>query len=200
MSWLTFFSNAIAALAWPTASFAIVLLLRKPLRSLLPLVQRLKYKELEVEFGRRVEEVRADVVRELPRSAQLEMQPSLVEGPFAALAALSPRSAVLEAWREVELAALEAARRLGGHELGEQTLTYRAIKFLERQERLDSSVISLLRDLRDLRNQAAHAPEFVLSKESALEYVKSTHVVASYLRGLAGIAEIELPSSASGNR
>ena len=66
MDWLAFVASVIGSLAWPSVLLIIFMLLRKPLYGLLPLLQKLKYKEIEVEFTRRVEEVSAEVVQELP--------------------------------------------------------------------------------------------------------------------------------------
>ena len=184
MDWLTFLSSLTGSLAWPATAITVVLILRKPLRGLLPLVQKLSYKGLELEFGERVKEVRAQVARELPEAAGPAQRQSRDERALGALAAVSPRAAVLEAWREVELAALGAAQRLADEGFGPvpQTLTQQALAFLERS--LDGTAVRLLRSLRALRNQAAHAPDFALSTDSALEYAASADAVARYLEGI----------------
>src|SRR5579859_300435 len=181
MDCLTFIASIIKSLAWPLAVIVIVLVLRKPLGSLLPLLQRLKYKDLELDFGKRVEEVSDEVARELPGETTSPL-PASDSSAIARLAEVSPRSAVLEAWREVEIAAIDAARKVGGEAFRTKTLTYQAIRFLEQNESLERNVISLLRDLRGLRNEAAHAPDFALSKESAQEYASSAAAVARHLR------------------
>ena len=184
VDWLTFIATVITSLAWPSAAVLLVLVLREPIKALLPLLQRIKYKELEVEFGKRVEEVREEVARGLPGETILT-SPADESSAFAHLAEVSPRSAVLEAWRKVELAALEAVEAIGGEPLRKKTLTFQAIRLLEQKEPLDRSVISLLRDLRGLRNEAAHAPNFALARESALEYAASASAVARYLKKVA---------------
>ncbi len=55
MDWLTFLATIIQAVAWPVTIVAIAYLLRKELRALIPLLTKLKYKDIELEFGRRVE-------------------------------------------------------------------------------------------------------------------------------------------------
>lgn len=184
MDWLSFIASVVGSLAWPGTVIVLVLILRKPIGALLPLLQRLRYKELELEFGRRVEEVKEQLAQELP--SETVLVPAGEEaGPIARLAEISPRSAVLEAWRDVELAALEAAQKIGGESFRHKTLTFQALRILEHSESLDRNVIGLLRDLRGLRNEAAHAPDFALTKESALEYAASASTVARYLRNVA---------------
>jgi hypothetical protein len=181
MDILTFLSNIINSLAWPLTLVIAILLLRKPLRELFPFIQKLKYKEIEIEFGRQVKEVRKELAEKLaPMEGKLEL--TITEDKeVVRLAEISPRYAVMEAWRRVELAALDAARKLGGDAFRNKTFTFKAIGFLERQEKLDRSIISTLRDLRGLRNQAAHAPEFALTKESAIDYSMAADSVIKYL-------------------
>ena len=188
MDWLAFVASVIGSLAWPSVLLIIFMLLRKPLYGLLPLLQKLKYKEIEVEFTRRVEEVSAEVVQELPAPVPPVPLGGDDSESVARLAEISPRAAVLESWRSVEAAALEAARRLGGDKFRDKTLTFHAIRFLEQHPSLDRGVIGLLRELRALRNDAAHAPDFALSKASALEYGVSCNRVVAYLRQLASNA------------
>jgi len=184
VDWLSFIASIAGSVAWPGSVIGLVLILRRPIKDLLPLLQRLKYKEFEIEFGRRVEEVKEELAHELPPETVLAPTGEQA-GALARLAEVSPRSAVLEAWRDVEVAALEAAQKLGGEAFRNRTLTFQAIRLLERSEALDRNVIGLLRDLRGLRNQAAHAPDFALTKESALEYAASASTVARYLRQVA---------------
>lgn len=184
MDWLTFIAAAIGSLAWPSAVVLLVLVLRKPIKELLPLLRRFKYKEFELEFGKRVEEVREEVARELP-SETTKALPTDEYSALVRLAEVSPRSVVLEAWRIVEVAALKAARAIGGESFRNKTLTFQATHLLERTDSLNRHVISLLRDLRGLRNEAVHVPDFAFSKESALEYAASASAVALYLRNVA---------------
>src|SRR5271157_6230693 len=112
MDWLNFLTNIVASLAWPCTIIIIIFLMRKPIRDLLPLLQRLKYKEFELEFGKRVEEVKEEIETALPGEAQ-RILPSQEVEPLVKLAEISPSAAVLESWRSVEHAAIEAAQRLG---------------------------------------------------------------------------------------
>jgi hypothetical protein len=185
VSVLQFIASIVNSLAWPLVVLGSVVILRGPLRALLPLLQRLKYKDLELDFGQQVRELNAEVAAELPAPGAAALPPIGGDPVIARLAETSPRAAVLEAWRAVEAAALLAARRLGGEVFRDKAFTLHAIRFLEGLDGLDSAIVSLLRDLRGLRNQAAHAPEFALSPGSALEYAAAADRVASYLRGVA---------------
>jgi hypothetical protein len=58
---LTFTSELVKSLAWPAATVGIVLLLRKPMGKLLVLLKKLKYGDLEAEFGELVQQAAKEV-------------------------------------------------------------------------------------------------------------------------------------------
>jgi hypothetical protein len=183
MEWKEFAARVIDSLAWPTCVLALVLLLRQPIHGLVPLLQRLKYKDFEMEFGRRVEEIKDEVASELPTEPS-QKPLATVEDKILGLAEFSPRAAVLEAWREVETAALAAARRISKLPFDQRTHVYHAFRLLESMPNVDRSTTGALRELRALRNEAAHAPEFALTKQSAIEYAMSAQAIAARLRRL----------------
>jgi hypothetical protein len=199
VSWKEFVASIIGSLVWPTMIVMLVVILRRPIVRLIPLLQRVKYKDLELDFGKQARELGDEVATELPplRSTERsDVRNSVAER----IAGESPRAAVIEAWREVELAALSAARRLGGDTVTGKSLSYQAIRYLENSDELDRGVVSLLRDLRGLRNQAAHAPEFAISTESALDYAAAAAQVAEYLDAVGGVPDKPAQPAASGRR
>jgi hypothetical protein len=146
----------------------------------MPLIQKMRYKEFELDFGRKLAEASEEA--NLPVDAELDSVPSLEGERVIELARVSPRAAVTEAWRWVELATLEAAQHLLGEEFRNKSLTFRAIRDLERDERMDRGAVLLMRDLRSLRNKAVHSPEFALTEETALEYAELAKQLVGYLR------------------
>nr|VFJ45418.1 MAG: hypothetical protein BECKDK2373C_GA0170839_101112 [Candidatus Kentron sp. DK] len=184
MTWLEFISSLISALVWPVAVLAIALVLREPLKGLVPLLHRMKYKDFEMEFGRRLAEVREEAGVE--NEISTEAAPTPEEIRIIELAKVSPRAAVTEAWRWVELASLDAAKLLPGEHFQNKTLTFQAIRKLEQSERIDRGAVLLLRDLRGLRNDAVHSPEFAVSSKAALEYAQMARQLVGYLQGVSG--------------
>lgn len=182
MDWLTFIAELIKMLAWPLTVLAIVILLRKPLAGLIPLLQRIKYKDFELEFGRQVREVRAEANEELPPPQKPKAMIPQGPDPILELARVSPRAAVTEAWRQVEAAALDAAQRNNVPlRYREAVSPVRVIRALEKAEVVDPAPMAIFHDLRALRNQAAHAPEFAISTEAVIEYVELARRLIEYL-------------------
>lgn len=180
MDWLQFISSIVDALAWPIAVVILVYFLRKPVKELVPLLQKMKYKDFEMEFGRKLAEAREEIALERPSKSEESISPQ--EERIIELARVSPRAAVTEAWRWVELATLDAASNLLGNEFKNKTATFQAIRKLERDDRMDHGAVALMRELRGLRNDAVHSPEFALSIESALEYIETARQLVGYLK------------------
>ena len=173
----------VRALAWPATAFVLVLLLRKPIAELIPLLTRLKYKDLELEFGRRVAEVKAEASEELPPPKPPAALEAAEEQTLLELAKLSPRAAVTEAWRQAEVAAIDAARRNDIYlSPSEVTSPVRVLRSLERHGVIDAGKLGLMHDLRGLRNQAVHSPDFAVSTAAALEYVQLARRVVDFLK------------------
>lgn len=189
MDTLTFIAELAKAFAWPGFILLLILLLRKPIRDIIPLLTRLKYKDFELEFGRRVEEVKAEAAFELLEEEPREILPRELGERIYKLAEISPRAAVLEAWRTIENEAMEIAKaelQRQGREL-EKPLLHNALRILERAERIDQQTSGLIKELRSLRNQAAHAPEFALSIDSVLEYAAIANRLARKLKKIHGV-------------
>lgn len=183
MSWLDFVASAINSLAWPAVVITAVILLRRPLTTLIPLLRRVRYKELEVEFAREVQELREEAAAALPPLPAGPPPRIPEEEALFKLVSVSPRAAVVEAWRLVEGAArraleargepIESGRPLSGPQL-KRALMYRQI--------LDDAARSLLDRLRMLRNQAVHAEDLSVDEASAREYVELALALARRLR------------------
>lgn len=197
MDWLQFISSIVNALAWPAAFIILVFLLRNPVKELVPLLQKMKYKDFEMEFGKKLSEAREDIT--LVGLAESEEEISPQEERILELARVSPRAAVTEAWRWVELATLDAANNLLGSEFTNKTATFQAIRKLERDDRMDRGAVTLMRDLRGLRNDAVHSPEFALSVESALEYVETARQLVGYLKTISAPNNCFQPTAESGS-
>ena len=182
MDALTFVVQMTQAVAWPVAAVVLALLLRRPLLGLLPLIQKLRYGPLELDFGRRVAELAVEAERALPAEGQPDAGPEAAR--LSELAQVSPRAAVLEAWLQIEQAAMALSGRdglpLSSRELRTPLLLGQA---LEQAGVLDAAKLEIYHRLRNLRNAAAHAAVFELDTEAALEYVRLALRLAAFLRG-----------------
>jgi hypothetical protein len=176
MDWLTFIVEIAKALGWPGAFVVALLVLRKPLKGLIPLLTKLKYKDIELEFGKGMELAKEEAAA-LPQPENRKLEQDLLPEKIMRLAAVAPRAGVLESWRMVEAELAALGRRLPStlqkavSAAGPLHIrTNDVLRQLEHEQQADPRLVSVLRHLKHLRNEAAHAPEFTLSEEAALEY------------------------------
>src|SRR5215207_8632055 len=101
MDWLSFAAALVKALAWPLTVLGIFLVLRRPLTGLVPLLARLKFKDLELDFGRRLAEASAEAAT-LPGIPPAAALPAGSDEVLLRLATDAPRAAILEAWLRLE--------------------------------------------------------------------------------------------------
>ncbi len=177
MTILEFLASVIDSLAWPAAIVFLVVVLRKPLAELVPLLRKLKYKELELEF--------AEGVKELSPPAE----PSKIEGPKGSgselkrLAEVSPRAAIIEAWLQIDA---EASRVAASFWTGAETESFRNYAklgdYLEKTNVLNSRQAQNFRKLRELRNKAAHHEKLEIDQNAAAVYVHAAVELVEHLK------------------
>jgi hypothetical protein len=172
MDGFTFTSEIVKALAWPSAVIVLAFLLRKPIFELVPLMKKLKYKELELEFSQEVQALKSEVGNALPEK---EMQAPIKAPASKALdlVSYSTRAAIIEAWIEIEAAAIEVASSFWNQ--GSSDVFRNDSKlgdYLHQCKVLDDKQLVIYKKLRELRNKSAHAEEFSLSENDARAYAE----------------------------
>lgn len=183
MDILTFISELIKAVAWPVTAVALVVLLRKPIVELVPLLRRLKYKELELEFTQEISELKAEVA--VIAQEKGEEAPSVSSTPsnLLNLVAFSTRAAIMEAWLEVESAAVSAASSFWGQSPSDTLRnTPKLGEYLLQCKIIDEKQLAVFNRLRQLRNKAAHAQELNLSENDARSYVQLASDLAKHIK------------------
>jgi hypothetical protein len=171
MDTLTFISEMLKALAWPLVALGVVLVLRGEIKALLPLLKKLKAGPVEAEFDREVRELARETEGQLPPPASLSPT-SPERQKLIQLAELNSRSAIIEAWHNVEFAARRVVEAkdplLMARELQSSSALLRS---LNRHEVLSRDEVALFNDLRSLRNRAVHVPEFSPAPDAVLNYI-----------------------------
>ena len=183
MNSLAFIAELVRALAWPAVTVGLAFMLKPELRGLVKLVTKIKYKELEVEFATGAAEVRAEAAQlDAGKQSFARIAPQIPSEVLKLLHA-SPRAAVIEAWREVEHEIIQAAMRkevpIPRIPLASPT---RLLSALSASSVVSGEQLALLHDLRGLRNQAAHAPDFALSETAAHDFAEAAARMAQHLR------------------
>jgi hypothetical protein len=190
MDWLTFISKVIEAIAWPAVVVAVLLYLRKELPNIVKSLRKLKFKDVELEFGEAAIALAAETKRVVPAAKTgITIQgqdEETVVAKLSTIAELSPRAAILEAWLLVEGAAADLLRN-------QQSMTtlsanpgpMRIREGLRRAEVLTPPQEAAFEHLRRLRNEAVHAPDAEFTAAAVASYVQSAVAMAVYLEDIA---------------
>jgi len=185
MDWLTFIANLIDSLAWPAVIVVLLFLVKKELPAIARLIRKIRYGELEVEFGESakvVKEKSATVLPEPAPNARLSGS-SLQEqrDRLAFLSELAPRSAILEAWLQIESAAVDLIRKKRLDTFQTLPGPTRLRDHLRKMEILTPQQVSVFEELRKLRNEAVHSIDAAFDIDAVTNYVDSALLMAAYL-------------------
>jgi hypothetical protein len=146
-------------------------MLRPLLVGLLPLIRKLKYSDVEIQFGREVAELKLTAAASIqPGKAEATRQPIWEE--LVRLAAVRPRTAILQAWQQVEATLIGMAKNRHlevAAAVWQMPMVLGALML--NAGRISSQQYDFLTRLRQLVNEATHAPVDGVSPDSAVEFV-----------------------------
>lgn len=180
MDGLTFTAEIVKAVVWPATAVTIVLLLRKPLGKLVPLLRRLKWGDVEAEFGELLEEAKKDAA-DLPKTDTAPKTEEKLADPASALVDIAPSAAVVVKWNEIEHALQSLMRRFEPD--FRQVPAHMLRGAMKQNTHLTDSEWSLFDQLRKLRNVAAHHVEGVeISEAAAVEYIDLANRLIAQIR------------------
>ena len=137
-------------------------------------------------------------MRELARETEDQLLPTNAVSPSSPdrqkllqLAEINPRSAVIEAWNTVEFAARRVVEALEPSATVRELQSSSALlRSLNRHEVLNRDEVTLFNELRALRNQAVHVPEFSPAYDAVLNYINLALRLKAALDGKAQRAAV----------
>lgn len=185
MDVLTFLSEITRSLAWPLTAVVLVFVLRRPIVELIPLLRRLKYKELELEFSQQVSELKAEAEAISGEQEEEQERVSPRSNRILNLASFSARAAIMEAWLEVESAAIAVASSFWNQPPSDTFKNYPKLgEYLLQCKVINEKQLDIFNKLRQLRNKAVHAEELELSEKDAKSYVQLALDLAEHIRNV----------------
>lgn len=194
MDWLTFISKTIDSLAWPVAGIGLGLIFRKKLFDLLPTLRKVKAGPLEAEFEMAAKQVLAGSAdlgskEAKTNSPQPPSSPSIGDAAAKLLTARAePTATIIEGWATLDGELHKLGRQTGivVYPLESQLKVYQGIMA---SDVLPEETRQLVRELRQLRNQVAHA-QVVPTPDSAQDYLvaieRVVELIRNYRRNLPG--------------
>jgi hypothetical protein len=168
---LGFVAQIISALAWPITLLTCVLLLKRHLLALIPLVRTVKYSDVEIRFGQEVAELtRTTDIAELP-SPENNQRPNQWES-LSRLVDVRPRTAIRTAWNQVEKSIRELAKKRNTEVTDAAEGMPMVIgAILLNQGAISGQQYELMQKLRMLYHEAERAEPDTITADSAAEYV-----------------------------
>lgn len=182
MTGLEFTSEVIRSLVWPAVFVTLIVLLRKPIGDLLPFLERLKYKDLEVNFRAQAEETLESIEGQKVESEEHE-QIDLKE---------SPRASVIRAWAEIVEAAEEKYAQIEPERKVKKLGPDRALGYFIYMGLLVPQTEKVVQELRSLKNHAAHYSDAAISEDGARAYVRAAKIVKKQIEAINNVAPIKL--------
>ena len=183
MSILEFIVGIIEVIVWPVTALVILYMLRTPIKSVLPMIEKLRYKEFAVSF-------RNDAQNALN---SLEPEKILDQNPVEqAIRIYDPKSAVFEAWKQLERTAHSKLIELKPKKDIANLDFDRVLGYFKYSRALIPRVDQALSDLRKLRIRAAQLPESAISEEGARNYVRLAAAVEKQIVALSALPNLRL--------
>ncbi|MCK8046070.1 hypothetical protein MSG37_14390 [Shewanella sp. 1CM18E] len=179
MDWMQFTIALIDKLIWPLVLVFAVMNLKRPLSKLIPLAKKLKFKDLEVEFGQGLKAVTEQAEGVFPE-LKTDKKSLLI-----ASANNLPNSAVLETWEQVDLAAERLIKLHCDNITLDKNTRYKHIENILISEALiNTKQGKLFSELRQLRNRVAHAVNYEVGKAEAIQYIELCFKLIEHLNSL----------------
>jgi hypothetical protein len=174
------FVEFVKAVAWPGAVLLIVWWLKEPLGRAIDTLQKLKYKDLELEFEKKIEKLAAEAEKaKLPDGAASPLLQAITKGTNFELAVKSPKAAIAEAFDQFTGALRDLAAR---KELNPPQSLSDVTKALQDASVIDPRIGEVINDLLSLRNDLLDADN--VPPHIAIDYVTVAKRFEDHVRSL----------------
>ena len=167
------------ALAWPVLILILVFILRKPILSLIPLIEKIKVKDVvEVNFGKRVEQVASQAADILPKQDSRQIDEWILD-----LTDSYPKGAMIESWLAIERELTDLAEASQIKKIPSRRSSPRQIaRALVEAEVIDASFAEIISEMQSIRNKIVHTSDISPTREIAQHYVTVASRVIAALR------------------
>jgi hypothetical protein len=202
MDWLTFITKITEALAWPLVALILGLVVRKRVLDLIPALRKFKAGPVEAEFGIATKQILVEASevsgQSISPAGASSPETGRTEDKHVVAKLLQARSnpsgVILDGWGSVD----GELFRLG-HQMGllndSLTNTGKVYESVMRSDILPVGTKKLVMELRDLRNQVAHA-KVEPTADAAQDYVLAVDRVVELIHNY----RKNLPNYGSTNR
>lgn len=186
---MDYFVEIIRVLAWPLTVLVIFFVVRKPLTSLFPTIQKIKFRGAEIEF---FSNYLQETVEKVSQGAEVEINNDPSDTRLHKALKLSPDHTVLEAWNALELSARQRVEDLIPTDESFIDPLGRPLDYLEFRGALTPTTAGAIRDLRTLRNQVVHFEGDLVVRKDAIRYVSVAEGIMKAIDGITELPKVKL--------
>jgi len=180
-----FILELVSSVAWPIVVLVLAFMMKKPITAIIPGLQRLKYRDLELSFSEGIARLEEDVppdVSEVPQSEiEINTQDASIDR-ISQLIVISPRSAIIEIWRLLELTAIKCLQVVNTDITTRVRNPFHLVEMLKSYNLITDHAANFFIELNRMRNQATHSEDFYISAKDARRYVHNALQLSGYLR------------------
>ncbi|WP_342442880.1 DUF4145 domain-containing protein [Lysinibacillus sp. FSL K6-0075] len=178
-------SSLVNSLAWPVSLIVSIWILKRPLNKLLSTITRVKYNEIEIDFGEALDRVAENL--DVSNNENNETLSFVQEDPaIHNIAKTYPSALIIMGFSKIEIELNNIIDNLDipGNRSSRRYNPIEKIDLLRKQGILDKDLAKSINELRHLRNEAVHLPpsETNITTENALEYYQLSEKVISDLQ------------------
>lgn len=181
------FVRLVEVIIWPITIFVLAIIFKSELKKIFSRLSNFKYKDFEVKFGQELENVEQKIYeidtkssKKISRKDTSKYEDDNIYTRLVKISELSPRASITAAWFELENAIITIARN-NRIEIKQPSNITSIINELKENKYIGESSLYILNDLRRLRNEAAHAPDFALTQRESKKYIMSILKLAALL-------------------
>ena len=178
-------------LAWPITLIVIVFvgIGRKQIQALIAMIQRVKYKDVEINFSGTLDQLKENIEETSQHEPHLIADESEI---YTNILKTSPEAAVIKSWQSLEFSAINKVKDLLPENERFQNPLRRPTDYLERKGALTPTTSSAIRDLRSLRNQIVHGSVNEISQEDAMQYAKLATTIQRKIEAITELPTVKL--------
>lgn len=181
----------INSIKWPVVVIIIFIINRRPIANIIPFIKTIKYLNFEATFEKDIKKFEKDT-KNLPAIINVKVKDEIkgsdtvsVKKDFddsnrsVQLAKIDPRSAIIDAWRNLELVILDKAQELN---IPIKQNTMKIVKSLWNKGILELADKKLIENSSHLRNKAVHVKGFELSFIDSVTYSNAVGKLSEYIK------------------
>jgi hypothetical protein len=184
MDALTFIEKIVGSAIWPLTVLTIVLILKRPIISLLTRLRKFKSKELEVELGLDFETLANASKGQIAGGSDAADDQA---DRYAQLLRASPKTVIVESWKRIEKS---ISQLLLDFKIGIDDEDFRhPMRLVEKllvHELVDDETHSLIRSMLILRNKVVHYEPLQIKAREAKVYYENSVLILRKLKALDG--------------